>query len=107
MEYGFWFWNHKLAGILAMFAELSDYELDEIEIEIIKKGLIGTNDELNQWANYQFNGKKFKMDFQFAYDGEEHPEIVHIRIKTDSSLKEKIEALNLFQGIFLKLELEN
>ena len=96
MEYGFWFWSHKLVGILAMFAELSDYELDENEIEIIKKGLIGTNNELNQWAN-----------FQFAYDDEDHPNMIHIKIKTDSILKEKIEVLDLFQSMFLKLKLEN
>ena len=72
IEYGFWFWSHKLTGVLAMLAELAKYELDEIEIETIKHGLIGTNDELNQWTNYRFNGQKFNMEIEFAYDSKEN-----------------------------------
>ncbi|WNJ17135.1 hypothetical protein [Pontibacter sp. G13] len=107
IEYGFWFWSHKLAGILAMLAELSKYKLDEIEIGIIQNDLKGTNDELNQWTNYPLYGKYFKMDLQFAYDAEEKLDMIHIKIKTNSILKEKLEALNLFQCMFTKLEKEN
>ncbi|MCZ4410662.1 hypothetical protein O3Q51_17735 [Cryomorphaceae bacterium 1068] len=107
IEYGFWFWSHKLTGILAMLAEFSKYDLDVVEIESIKRDLIGTNDELNQWVNYRFDGKNFKMEFQFAYDAEEKSDMIHMKIKTKSILKEKLEALNLFQCMFKELEIEN
>ncbi|WP_196889860.1 hypothetical protein [Aureivirga sp. CE67] len=106
IEYGFWFWSHKLTGILTMLAELSKYDLDEIEIESIKYKLIGTNDEMNQWSNYRFEGESFTMDFQFAYDAEEKSDMIHILIKTDSILMEKLETLNLFQCMFKELENE-
>jgi len=56
INYGFWFWSHKLNGILSMLAELSNYELTEIEMETIQLDLIGTNDELNQWSNIPIYG---------------------------------------------------
>ena len=106
MEYGFWFWSHKLNGILAMLAELSKYELDEIEIETIKHALNGTNDELNQWTNYQFEGKEFKMEFEFAHDAEEKSDMIHLNIRTESKIKDKLEFLNLFQCMFSELKIE-
>lgn len=107
IDYGFWFWSHKLAGILAMLAQLSKYELDQIEVETIRHELIGTNDELNQWTNYQFAGQKFNLEIRLAYDAEEKPDMIHIRIKTEPALGEKLEALNLFQCMFRELEIEN
>jgi hypothetical protein len=106
IEYGFWIWSHKLTGVISMLAVLSNYDLDEMEVEIIKQELIGTNDELNQWANYRFEGKDFKMDLQFAYDAEERSDMIHIIIRTTSILKNKLEMLALFQSMFKELENE-
>jgi|GEM_PF-2781633 len=107
IEYGFWFWSHKLTGILTILSALSKYDLDDIEVEIIQTDLIGTNDELNQWTNYPLDGKDFKMELQFAYDAEEKTDMIHLKITTDLILKEKLEALDLFQGMLKKLELED
>jgi len=107
IEYQFWFWSHKLTGVISMLAILSKYELDKIELEAINHHLIGTNDELNQWTKYQLEGKKYNMGLKLAYDSEEKSDMIHIKIKTASVLMEKLEALNLFQCMFKKLDLEN
>ena len=105
-EYGFWFWSHKLTGILTALAEISKYDLSEIEIETMKQELIDTNDELNRWANYCFKGQLFTLSLELAHDAEEGKDMTHIRIQTTKDLKEKLEMLNLFQCLFKRLEIE-
>lgn len=106
INYRFWFWSHKLDGILAMLTQLSVYELDDIELEFIKEGLIDTNDELDQWLDYPFAGKKHHLEIKLAYDEQEQSDMIHIQIETKLALKEKLEILNLFQCMFKKLELD-
>ncbi len=105
-EYGFWFWSHKLKGILYMLAQLTKYELDEIKIDTIKYGLIDTNDELNQWTSYRFDGQKNNIEIELAYDAEESTDMIHIKIRTSITLKDKVEALDLFQSMFKELKLD-
>lgn len=105
-EYEFWFWGHKLSGILYMLAELSKYTLDEFDLETIQQQLTGTNDELNLWTDYEFHGSQFPMTIQFAYDAEENHAMIHVKIKTTIDLKDKLVALNLFQSMFKELEIE-
>nr|WP_293303640.1 hypothetical protein [Allomuricauda sp.] len=107
IEYGFWFWSHKLKGILYMLAQLSNYNLEETEMESIKEALTGTNDELDLWAKKCFVGRQYHLDLQLAYDAEQKSEMIHIKLKTESGLKQKLEVLDLFQGMFKTLEMEN
>ena len=105
IEYGFWFWSDKLAGVLTMLSHLTDYKLDQEEIEFVKQELRGTNDEKNQWATYKLDGKANKMALAFAYDSEEGTDMIHIKIKTSADLKPKLEALDLFQCLFKQLDI--
>lgn len=89
-----------------MLAQLSNYNLEEAEVETIKETLTGTNDELDLWAKYCFDGRQYHLDLQLAYDAEQKSEMIHIKLKTDSGLKQKLEVLDLFQCMFKSLEME-
>ena len=103
--YGFWFWQNKFTGILVMLEFLAGYEMDIVEPAVIKDGLKGTNEDI--WFEWRFPGKKHTIHMKFAYDEEEGPDMIHISIKTDCALKEKLEAMNLFQCLFKELEPEH
>lgn len=105
IEYGFWFWSDKLNGVLTMLSYLVEYRLDQNEIEVIRQELIGTNDERNQWTTYKFDGKLNNMELTFAFDDEEGNDMIHIKIKTSAELTPKLEALNLFQCLFKRLDI--
>jgi hypothetical protein len=106
-EYGFWFWSNKLNGILVILSQYAKYKLDEIEIETIRHNLIGTNNELDRWAHYCFDGSKYRIEMQFAYDDAENSDMIHIKLNSSTDLKEKFEILDLFQSTFKNLDLEN
>ncbi|MEH0153046.1 hypothetical protein V6R21_02810 [Limibacter armeniacum] len=107
IEYGFWFWNQKLIGVLSMLAVLSGYELDEVGIDIVKQDLKYTNNEKEQWMTYVLNGSKHTIKLKLAYDAEDNPDMIHIVIWADKELKEKLEMLDLFQCMFKNFELEH
>ena len=46
----------------------------------------------------------YKIDFKFAFDAEEGKDMIHIQLRTDIELKEKIETLDLFQSMFSELK---
>jgi len=103
IERGTWFEENKLLGILTMLSRLANYNLDEVEIDEIKHRLTGSNDEKEQWAEYCFNGKDYKMNFKLAYDAEQ-PDMIHVRVKAREELKDKLEALFFFQDLFKNLD---
>lgn len=87
----------------------SDYALSQLAqyspmFELIRQKLRYTNDEENRWATYTFEDQRHQMTLFLAYDSEESPEIIHIKIKTVSDLKPKLEALDLFQCLFEQLD---
>lgn len=93
IEYSFWFWADKLPSIMAVLSHLTDYKLDPDELETIRQELRGTNDEKNQWSMHKLDGKKHKMVLTFAYDAEDGPDMIHIKIKTSADLKPKLDGL--------------
>lgn len=103
IEYGFWFWKENFPAILTMLAALSKYEIDEEEFEIIKQDLRGTNNDRNEFLNYTLNGKLYELKLRLAYDGDNN-DIAFITITTNKSLRDKLEALDLFQSLFRNLE---
>jgi hypothetical protein len=105
IEYGFWFWSDKLTGVLTMLSYLVEYRLDPEEIEFIRQELLSTNNERNQWMTYKFDGKLNNMKLTFALDDEEGNDMIHIKVKTSAVLKPKLEALNLFQCLFKRLDI--
>lgn len=107
IDYRFWYWSDKFVGVLAMLSNLADYKLDNDEFNVIKQELRGTDDEKNQWTIYKLTGNAYNMTITMAYDAEEGTDMIHIRIKTSADLKPKLEALNLFQSLFKKLEIED
>lgn len=102
-SYGFWIWTTKLDSVLSMFSKLIDYEFWEGEKELIKSELRNTNDEKEIWSENFLEGKEYNLELNFAFDDNDR-DIIHIRLSTDSKLKEKIEALDLFQSIFRELK---
>ena len=78
--------------------------MDEVEPEVIMAGLAGTSDEKGKWFEWQFLGKEHTIKMELAYE-EEQPNMIIINVTTDDVLKEKLEAMNLFQCLFKELEL--
>ncbi len=105
IKYGFWFWSDKLVGVLTMLSYLADYKLDTPEIEYLRQELRGTNDELNKWTQYKLGGRLECIIINLAFDAEEGYDMIHIRINASANLKAKLEALSLFQSLFLKIYL--
>lgn len=103
-KYRFWFWSNKLNPILSMLAHLAGYDLDEVERQIIKEGLRGTNDEESFWYKFDFIGKEYSLKLEFAFDGEEGSEMIHIRIESPHELRGRLECLDLFQSMFKELK---
>ena len=106
INYGFWVWSKKIKGVLLLLAALADYDLWDEELEVIKEGLIGTNDENNIWMEYPIKGKKYSLDLKLAYDAEEGNDMIHVGITAPDLLKDKLEALNLFQCMVMEIEIE-
>ncbi len=102
--YSFWIWSNKFDAVMSMFCKLIEYDIWEEEQKSIKIDLKNTNDEKGLWTKYACEGKKYKIDFEFAFDAEEGKDMIHIQLRTDKELKEKIEALNLFQSMFSELK---
>lgn len=65
IEYGFWFWSHKLNGILRMLSSISGYYIDEQEYEIINEELRNTNNEENIWSEYDFSKGDTLVNLKF------------------------------------------
>lgn len=102
-QYSFWIWTNKLNPILSILTHLIDYDLSDIERDVIKNELAGTNDEQNLWSDYQFTGIKHHLSLRLAYDAEEGSDLIHLRIETHKNLQNTIEAMNLFQSMFKEL----
>src|SRR5688572_9780996 len=105
IQAGCWFWSHKLIGILTLLAHIAEYDLNQDEVVAIKHGLTGTNDELDRWTDYRFEGRKAHIAFQFAYDDAEQEDMIHIRITTSAILEEQVEMVLSFQAFFKALDL--
>ncbi len=103
--YGFWFLQHKLDGILTMLERLIDYEMSPGEVQAIRLGLIGTNNEDDKWFEWQFQGASYTLDLELSYDDEES-DIICIHINTDDVLREQLELVDTFQSLFKDLELD-
>lgn len=86
-----------------MLAHLANYELWEEEKEVIKKDLKTSDDESGTWSKYLLKGKQYTIALQLAYDTEQGKDMIHLDIQTSADLKEKLEALDLFQSLFSDL----
>lgn len=100
-DYNFWIWKDKLNPILDMFCLLVNYELMDGEREAINLELQDTNSELNNWGMYILKGTKHTINIKLAYDDEK--DLIYFDINTSYELKEKIECLDFFQGLFKEL----
>jgi hypothetical protein len=106
IQYEFWFWTNKLAGVLAMLSALVGYTLSEEEFQQISEGLRGTKDKKGYWYDYSLRGMKFTVDLKLAYDTDEGAGMIHVKIHGPKELKEKLALLDLFQSMFKELEIE-
>lgn len=91
-----WFWTNKLAGVLRALSHYSNHVLDEEEIEMIRHGLVGTNDENDRWLDHTLNGAQYSIDVRLAFDAEEGSEMTHIQVKASEDVQKQLESLNLF-----------
>jgi hypothetical protein len=101
--YVFWIWSTKLNPVLSMLSYLADYNFSKEDREVIELELKTTNDEQNVWNEYILNGKKHTIQLRLANDSEEGSSMIHLELRTSKKLKQKLEALNLFQSIFKEL----
>ena len=104
---GFWLWRPKFEGVLYLLAEVCDYDLIHEEFEVLLYELSGSNDERNQWMNYEFKGLKGNIQLKLAYDDEYPYELIHLQLEFPQEFKSLIDFIATLVSMFKVLDLED
>lgn len=90
-----WIYEENLKPLLEMLSCLVDYSFDESDWVAVSTGIVNTDDEKDEWYEYQLIGKQ-TIEVKVAADPGSC--IIHVQLQSKPNVEEKAKvAIAIFQ----------